>query len=47
MSKRFSQESSEAFLNFTKLALHRTKKPHQCVLTDCFEKNFEERPRFI
>jgi len=26
MSKTFSQESSEAFLNFTKSALRRTKK---------------------
>jgi len=37
MSKTFSQESSEAFLNFTKSALRRTKTPHQGVLTDCFE----------
>jgi len=40
MSKTFSQDSSEAFLNFTKSALRR-KKTHQRVLTDCFEKNFE------
>jgi len=45
MSKTFSQESSEVFLNFTKSALRR-KKTHQRVLTDCFEKNFEEKTSF-
>jgi len=43
MSKAFSQESSEAFPNFTKSALRRKKKTHQRVLTDCFEKNIEEK----
>jgi len=42
MSKTFSEVSSEAFLNFTKSVFRRTKKNHQRVLTDCFEKNFEE-----
>jgi len=46
MSKTFSQESSEAFLNFAKSALRRTKKTHQRVLTDSFEKNFEEKTSF-
>jgi len=53
MSKTFSQESSEAFLNFTKSALRRTKKAkqkketYQRDLTDCCEKNFEEKTSFI
>jgi len=47
MSKTYSQESSEAFLNFTKSALRRTKKTHQRVLTDYFEKISKKRPRFI
>jgi len=42
MSKSFSQENSEAFLNFTMSALRR-KNPHQRVSTDCFEKKFEEK----
>jgi len=46
MSKTFSQESSEAFLNFAKSALYRTRKTHQRVLTDGFEKNFEEKTSF-
>jgi len=46
MSKTFSQESSEAFLNFAKSARRRTRQPHQCVLTDCFEMNFEEKTSF-
>ena len=52
MNKTFPQESFEAFLNFTKSALRRTKKKkkkktHQRVLTDCFEKNFEEKISLI
>jgi len=43
MSKTFSQESSEAFLNFAKSALRRTKKTRQRVLTNSFEKNFKEK----
>jgi len=46
MTKTFSQESSEAFLNFTKSALRRTNKSHQRFLTDCFEENFEEKNSF-
>jgi len=46
MSTTLSQESSEAFLNFTKSALRRTKKTHQRVSTDCFEPNFEEKTSF-
>jgi len=46
MSKMFSQESSEAFLNFTKSTLHRKIKPQQRVLTDCFEKKFDEKTLF-
>jgi len=45
MSKTFSQENSEAFLNFTMSALRR-KNPHQRVSTDCFEKKFEEKTSF-
>jgi len=45
MSKTFSQESSEEFMNFTKSALRR-KKTHQRVLTDCFEKNFGKKTSF-
>jgi len=43
MSKGFPQESSEAFLNFKKFALPRTKKLHHRVLTECFENHFEKR----
>jgi len=42
MTKTFHQESSEAFLNLKKSALRKTKKIHQRVLTDCFEKHFEK-----
>jgi len=42
--KTFSQENPEAFLNF--FAITQNKKPHQRVLTDCFEKNFEEKTLF-
>jgi len=47
MSKTFPQSSSEAFLNLKKSALSRTKKLHQRVLTECFEKHFEKRHGFI
>ena len=49
MSKTFPQESSKAFLNLKKSALPRTKKKqlHQRVLTECFEKHFEEKHGFI
>ena len=47
MSKTFPQESSEAFLNLKKPALCRTKKLHQRVLIECFEKHFEKRHGFI
>jgi len=46
MSKTFSEESSEAFLNFAMSVLRRTKKTRQGILTDCFEKNFEEKTSF-
>jgi len=46
MSKSFPEESSEAFLNLKKSALRRTKKLHQHVLTECFEKHFERRTYF-
>jgi len=46
MSKTFSQESSEAFLDLKKSALRRTKKLHQRVLTECFEKHFEKKTCF-
>jgi len=46
MSKTFPQESSEAFLNLKKSALRRTKKLHQRVLTECFEKHFEKKTWF-
>ena len=42
MSKTFPQESSEAFLNLKKSASPRTKKLHQHVLAECFEKHFEK-----
>jgi len=42
--QNFPQESSEAFLNLKKYALHRTKKKiHQRVLTERFEKHFEKK----
>jgi len=47
MSKTFPQVSSEAFLNLKYSALPRTKKLHQRVLTECFEKYFEEKHGFI
>jgi len=43
MGKNFSQESSEAFLNLAKSAEQKTR---QRVLTDSFEKNFEEKTSF-
>jgi len=46
MSKTFPQESSEAFLNLRKSVLPRTKKLHQPVLTECFEKHFEKKTWF-
>jgi len=46
MSKTVPQESSEAFLNVKKSALPRTKKLHQRVLTECFEKHFEKKTWF-
>jgi len=46
MTKTFPQESSEAFFNLKKSALRRTKKLHQHVLTECFEKHFEEKKSF-
>jgi len=47
MSKTFPQESSEAFLNLKMSALPRKNKLHQRVLTECFEKHFEEKHGFI
>jgi len=46
MSKTFPQERSEAFLNLKKSALRKTKKLHQRVLTECFERHFEKKPWF-
>jgi len=46
MSKTFPQESSEAFLNLKKSALPRTKKLHQRVITECFEKHFAKKTWF-
>jgi len=46
LSKTFPQESSEAFFNLKKSALHRTKKYHQRVLRECFEKHFEKEALF-
>jgi len=46
MSKTFPQESSEAFFNLKKTALRRTRKLHQRVLTECFEKHFEKKTWF-
>jgi len=46
MSKTFPQKSSEAFMNLKKSALPRTKKLHQRVLTECFEKHFEKKTWF-
>jgi len=46
MSKTFPQESSEAFLNLKNSALPRTKRLHQRVLTECFEKHFEKKTWF-
>jgi len=43
MSKTFPQESSETFLNLKKSAFRRTKKLHQRVLTECFEKHFKKK----
>jgi len=43
MSKTFPRESSEAFFNLKKSALRRTKKLHQLVLTECFEKHLEKK----
>jgi len=42
MSKTFSQESSDAFHELYKFGISLNKKTHQLVLTDCFEKNFQE-----
>jgi len=30
-----------------KVGITQNKKPHQRVLTDCFEKNVEEKTRFF
>jgi len=46
MSKTFPQESFEAFLNLKKSALRRTKKLHQRVLTERFEKDFNKKTSF-
>ena len=46
MSKTFPQESSEAFFNLKQSALPRTKKLHQRVLTECFEKHFAKKTWF-
>jgi len=43
MSKTFPQKSSKAFLNLKKSALRKTRKLHQHVLTECFEKHFEKK----
>jgi len=46
MSKTLAQESSEAFFNLKKSALPKTKKLHQRVLTECFEKHFAKKTWF-
>jgi len=43
MSKTFPQESSEAISNLKKSALPWTKKIHQRVSTECFEKHFAKK----
>jgi len=39
--------SSKAFLNFKSLHYPEQKKIHQHLLTECFEKHFEEKHGFI
>jgi len=42
-SKIFPQESFKAIFNLKKSALPKTKKIHQRVLTECFEKHFAKK----
>jgi len=47
MSKTFSQESSEAFLNFAKSALRKTKKLASVFQMTALKRTSKKTPRFI
>jgi len=47
MSKTFPQESSEAFFNLKSLHCAEQEKLRQRVLTEYFEKHFENKHGFV